>query len=55
MGKKIRRKKTRQKPPSSPERKRSKARYTPGEIAMAVLGGLLLIMVAGIIITSIWG
>jgi len=55
MGKKVRRKKTRQQPSTSPSRKPSRARYTPGEIAMAVLGGLLLIMVAGIIFTSVWG
>jgi hypothetical protein len=53
MAKKVRRKKARQNPPTSGSRKPSKARYTPGEIAMAVLGGLLLIMAAGIIITSI--
>jgi len=28
-------------------------RYTPGEIALAVLGAAILIMIAGIIITSI--
>lgn len=55
MAKKVRRKKSRQNPSSPASRKRGKASYTPGEIAMAVLGGLLLIMVAGIIITSIWG
>jgi len=53
MGKKFRRKKARQNPPASGSRRPSRARYTPGEIAMAVLGGLLLIMVAGMIITSI--
>ena len=33
----------------------SNQKYTAGEIAMAVLGGALLIMVAGIIITSLLG
>jgi len=54
MSKKARRKKTGRKGDGKPG-KAKPARYTPGEIAMAVLGGLLLIMVAGMIISSIWG
>ena len=38
---------------SAPAKKNTK--YSPGEMAMAVLGAALLIMVAGIIITSLLG
>ena len=54
MSKKPRKKKPgRQTQPG--KRSQKDAKYTPGEIAMAVLGGALLIMVAGIIITSLLG
>ena len=49
---KKKRKKTAQ-PQSAPPKKNTK--YSPGEIAMAVLGAAILIMVAGIIITSLLG
>jgi hypothetical protein len=51
-------KKPRKKKPTRQRAKRSSkrdARYSAGEIAMAVLGGAILIMVAGIIITSLLG
>ena len=35
------------------KRVQKNAKYTAGEIAMAVLGGAILIMVIGIIVTSI--
>jgi hypothetical protein len=56
MGKKRRTKKTAHRPPpdSRPDKKQG-AKYSAGEIAMAVLGAALLIMVAGIIITSLLG
>jgi hypothetical protein len=54
MSKKFRTKKVTRKP-----RKRGLfqkgAKYSAGEIAMAVLGGAILIMVAGIIITALLG
>ncbi len=54
MSKKPRKKKpSRQTQPG--KRVQKDAKYTAGEIAMAVLGGALLIMVAGIIITSLLG
>jgi hypothetical protein len=55
MSKKPRKKKKKadRQPPAGPAKKDTK--YSPGEIAMAVLGGALLIMVAGIIITSLLG
>ena len=46
-------KKVRQQPPTGPAKKDTK--YSPGEIAMAVLGAAILIMVAGIVITSLLG
>jgi len=56
VGKKQRLKKTRSRPQAG-KRAEGKpgAKYTAGEIAMAVLGAALLIMVAGIIITSLLG
>lgn len=54
MSKKPRKKKPKRQ--SQPGKKAPKvAKYTAGEIAMAILGGALLIMVAGIIITSLLG
>ncbi len=54
MSKKPRKKKpARQTQPRNSAQKGEK--YSAGEIAMAVLGGALLIMVAGIIITSLLG
>jgi hypothetical protein len=56
MSRKKSRKKKKKKPaqpPTAPPKKNTK--YSPGEIAMAVLGAALLIMVAGIIITSLLG
>ncbi|MDH3813990.1 MAG: hypothetical protein OEV48_05860 [Acidobacteriota bacterium] len=46
-------KKVRRQPPTGPAKKDTK--YSPGEIAMAVLGAAILIMVAGIVITSLLG
>lgn len=56
MGKKQRTRKTahRTQPATKPSKKQS-AKYSAGEIAMAVLGAALLIMVAGIVITSLLG
>ena len=52
MSKKPRKKKKKNRqPPTGPPKK--DAKYSPGEIAMAVLGAALLIMVAGIIVTSL--
>ncbi|MFV2071497.1 MAG: hypothetical protein ACC742_02445 [Thermoanaerobaculales bacterium] len=45
MSKKPRKKKTGRKPKAE--------RYTAGEIAMAILGAAILVMVAGIVITSL--
>ena len=54
MSKKPRKKKpARQTQPRKSSQKNEK--YSAGEIAMAILGGLLLIMVAGIIITKLLG
>jgi len=54
MSKKPRKKKkTQRAQPSGPPKKDTK--YSAGEIAMAVLGAAILIMVAGIIITSLLG
>ena len=56
MGKKHRTKKTAHRPqPTTKPSKKQGAKYSAGEIAMAVLGAALLIMVAGIIITSLLG
>ena len=53
MSKKPRKKKKKagRQQPTGPAKKDTK--YSPGEIAMAVLGAALLIMVAGIVITSL--
>jgi len=55
MSSKPRKKKKKQQaatqPRTAPAKKNSK--YSPGEIAMAVLGAALVIMVAAIIITSL--
>jgi hypothetical protein len=53
MSKKPRRKKKKKsvQPQSAPPKRNT--RYSPAEIAMAVLGAALLIMAAGIIITAI--
>jgi len=55
MSKKPRKKK--KKPGRQPQTRPGKkdTKYSPGEIAMAVLGAAILIMVAGIIITSLLG
>jgi len=54
MSKKPRKKKKgRGQPQTGPVKKDTK--YSAGEIAMAVLGAAILIMVAGIIITSLLG
>jgi hypothetical protein len=55
VGKKQRPKKARSRPQPGTRGGRPNARYSAGEIAMAVLGAALLIMVAGIIITSLLG
>jgi len=48
----LRKKKTGRKGGGNPA-KQKPARYTAGEIAMAILGAAILVMVAGIIITSL--
>jgi len=55
MSKKPRKKKKKGpgQPQTAPAKKNTK--YSAGEIAMAILGAALLIMVAGIIITSLLG
>jgi cell division protein FtsL len=55
MSKKPRRKKKKpaRQPQTAPAKKNAK--YSPGEIAMAVLGAALVIMVGVIIITSLLG
>jgi len=56
MSKKPRKKKKKnagRQPQTGPAKKDTK--YSPGEIAMAVLGAAILIMVAGIVITSLLG
>jgi len=54
MSKKPRKKKSSGQTQSG-KRVQKDAKYSAGEIAMAVLGGAILIMVAGIIITSLLG
>jgi hypothetical protein len=54
MSKKPRKKK-RPRPNQPRTTQQPNAKYSAGEIAMAVLGAALLIMVAGIIITSLLG
>jgi hypothetical protein len=54
MSKKPRKKKSNSAAAKQRQSKRSKPpRYTPGEIALAILGAAILIMIAGIVITSI--
>jgi fucose permease len=54
MSKKPRKKKkTHRTQPSGPPKKETK--YSAGEIAMAILGAAILIMIAGIILTSLLG
>jgi hypothetical protein len=55
MSKKPRQKKKRKSPQQQGAAPKKYAKYSPGEIAMAVLGAALLIMVAGIILTSLLG
>jgi hypothetical protein len=56
MSKKPRKKKKRKSAPQTQAALPKKnTKYSPGEIAMAVLGAALLIMVAGIVITSLLG
>ena len=54
MSKKPRKNKTGRKS-SGKGAKQQAARYTAGEIAMAILGAAILVMVAGVIITSLLG
>jgi hypothetical protein len=54
MSKKPRKKKSKSAAAKQRQSKRPKPpRYTPGEIALAILGAAILIMIAGIVITSI--
>jgi cell division protein FtsL len=55
MSKKPRKKKKKKNVQSQSASSKKSTKYSPGEIAMAVLGAALLIMVAGIIITSLLG
>jgi cell division protein FtsL len=55
MSKKPRKKKKKKTTPSQSAPQKKNTKYSPGEIAMAVLGAAILIMVAGIIITSLLG
>jgi hypothetical protein len=56
MGKKRRTKKVTHRPqPGGRLLKKLNSKYSAGEIAMAVLGGAILVMVAGIIITALLG
>jgi hypothetical protein len=55
MSKKPRKKKKKKTPRQLGAAPKKNTKYSPGEIAMAVLGAALLIMVAGIIITSLLG
>jgi hypothetical protein len=55
MSKKPRRKKRKKSAQQQAGPAKKDTKYSPGEIAMAVLGAALLIMVAGIIITSLLG
>ena len=52
MGSRNRRKSSGKKP--APRQAKPSARYSAGEIAMAILGAAILVMIAGIIITSIF-
>ena len=53
MSKKPRKKKKGGQPQTAPAKNDTK--YSAGEIAMAILGAAILVMVAGIIITSLLG
>jgi hypothetical protein len=55
MSRKPRKKKKKKSPPPPSATPKKNTRYSASEIAMAVLGAALLIMVAGIIITSFLG
>jgi hypothetical protein len=55
MSKKPRKKKKQGRGQSQTGPAKKNAKYSPGEIAMAVLGAAILIMIAGIIITSLLG
>jgi cell division protein FtsL len=55
MSKKPRKKKKKKSAPQQASPPKKNTKYSPGEIAMAVLGAAILIMVAGIIITSLLG
>jgi len=51
--KRKKKKKAPSKPQTAPSKKRAK--YSAGELAMAILGAAIVIMIAGIIITSLLG
>lgn len=53
MSKKRRKKKKKKTPQQQSVPPKKNTKYSPGEIAMAVLGAALLIMAAGIIITAL--
>ena len=55
MSKKPRKKKKKKSATQQAGPPKKNTKYSPGEIAMAVLGAAILIMVAGIIITSLLG
>ena len=55
MAKKPRKKKKKADRRPQPGASKKGAKYSPGEIAMAVLGAAILVMVAGIIITALLG
>ena len=55
MSKKPRGKRKKKRAPQQGAAPKKNTKYSAGEIAMAVLGAALLIMVAGIVITSLLG
>jgi hypothetical protein len=55
MSKKPRKKKKKKNPQQPGSAPAKNTKYSPGEIAMAVLGAAILIMVAGMVITSLLG
>ena len=55
MSKKPRKKKKKKGPSGEKPEQKLNTKYSAGEIAMAILGGAILIMFAGIIITSLLG
>jgi len=55
MSKKTRKKKKKAGRHPQAGRAKKSTKYSPGEIALAVLGAAILIMVAGIVITSLLG